>query len=222
MSLIMKRAWRMFKKQEVRTDLMFSECLKESWVIAKNLAIANESLPSFDELYNKYKGQVMAQLRQSIKDEMVCEDICIEVFLKVNEFLQDFDSSKANFSTWIHKITYNKIVDYCRGEGKKAQQRVSTSDLVNSEGQEAFTFIGHLDTSADIEHRELQSKITKAMSKLKPQYKRIAELFYIEQLKYEEIAKELDIPMNRVKVTLLRAKVMLQNYLQAEYQMLYR
>ncbi len=209
----MRKAWQLFKAQEIKTDKMFSDCLKQAWVIAKKL-------PSFNELYKEHKGLVMSQLRQKIKNEEICEELCNDVFLKVNEFLVIFDCERAKFSTWIYKFVENKIVDYFRSEGKKAQQTSKVSDLVNSEGQEAFSFLSDSDASTDIETSELSSKIVEAMSRLKPMYKRIAEMFYVEQLKYDEIAEELNIPMGTVKGTLLRAKVMLQNSLQQEYQML--
>lgn len=212
-SFIMRKAWQLFKAQEIKTDKMFSDCLKQAWVIAKKL-------PSFNELYKEHKGLVMSQLRQKIKNEEICEELCNDVFLKVNEFLVIFDCERAKFSTWIYKFVENKIVDYFRSEGKKAQQTSKVSDLVNSEGQEAFSFLSDSDASTDIETSELSSKIVEAMSRLKPMYKRIAEMFYVEQLKYDEIAEELNIPMGTVKGTLLRAKVMLQNSLQQEYQML--
>lgn len=212
-STIMKRAWELFKNQDVRSDEMFGTCLKMSWAIAKKA-------PTFNELYKDYKGLVMSQLRQKIKNEMVCEELCNDVFLKINEFLDTFDCNRAKFTTWIYKFVENKIIDYFRGEGKRMQQQTNVSDFVNSEGQEAFSFVSHSEASSHIESKELQSKINCALSKLKPQYKRIAELFFVEQKEYKEIAEILDIPMGTVKGTLLRAKVMLQNALQAEYQML--
>jgi RNA polymerase sigma-70 factor (ECF subfamily) len=212
----MRKAWELFKNQSVRTDETFSNCLKLAWSIAKKL----QTLPTFNELYKEHKSMVMSQLRQKIKNESVCEELCNDVFLKVNEILSTFNCEKAKFSTWIYTFVKNKIIDYYRSEGKKAQQTASVSDFVNSEGQEAFSFISDNNASNSVECAELQSKIDLALNNLKPIYKQIAEMFYVEQLKYEEIAERLNVPMGTVKGTLLRAKVMLQNSLQAEYQAL--
>ena len=163
----------------------------------------------------------MAQLRQKLHNEEICEDICVQVFMKVYDVLHTFNSERANISTWIFSITKNKIIDYVRSnEGKKVANTIIVSDLVNSEGQEAFSFVSHISTSQSIESAELQVKIDSAFNNLKPIYKQIAELFYVEQLKYDEIAERLNVPMGTVKGTLLRAKIMLQNFLQSEYQML--
>ena len=209
----MRKAWEIYKAQNIRTDSKFGECLKLAWAIAKKL-------PTFNELYKDYKGLVMSQLRQKIKNVSVCEELCNDIFLKVNEVLSAFDCERAKFSTWIYSFVSNKIVDYFRSEGKKAMQTTNVSDFVNSEGQEAFNFVDNNNASTPIECAELHTKINQALNSLKPIYKQIAEMFYIEQLKYEEIAERLNIPMGTVKGTLLRAKVMLQNSLQAEYHAL--
>ena len=212
-SFIMRKAWEIYKGQEIRTDAKFSECLKLAWAIAKKL-------PTFNELYKDYKSIVMSQIRQTIKNQDDCEDICSEVFIKVNRLLSVFDCERASFKTWVHKITKTMVIDFARGEGKKAQQTSKVSDLINSEGQETFSFLSDNDASTGVETSELSSKIIEAMSRLKPIYKQIAEMFFIKEYSYTEIAEELNIPMGTVKGTLLRAKVMLQNSLQQEYQML--
>ena len=44
------------------------------------------------------------------------------------------------------------------------------------------------------------------VEKLKPRYRRLIELRYFEELSYEEIAAELDVPIGTVKAQLFRAK----------------
>lgn len=212
-SFIMVKAWELYKSQDIRTDAKFSECLKLAWSYYKKY-------PIFDILYKEYKGRVLHQISQTIKNNDACEDICTEVFMKVNRLLSSFTCKKSSFNTWVHRITTTMVVDYSRTEGKKALETSKVSDLVNSEGQEAFSFISDSNASGNIETEELNSKINSALNKLKPIYKQIAEMFYVKQYSYTEIAEELNIPMGTVKGTLLRAKVMLQNSLQSEYQAL--
>ena len=53
------------------------------------------------------------------------------------------------------------------------------------------------------------------IQKLKPEYKRIIELRFLEDKTYKEIADELDLTMANVKVRLLRARQILQEILNA-------
>lgn len=212
---IMLMAWKLFKKEaklpENKTDEMFSICLKKSWSIAKAKSKLN-----FNAIYKEYQPQVLNRLKMSIKNTDECEDICIEVFIKVNEFLGIFDCTKASLKTWIFKIADNKVIDYSR----KKDEEVSISDFVNDEGAECFNYASPDSASKNIESMEIGSKIEIAISGLKPKYRQIADLFYVQQLSYKEIAVELQIPMNNVKVTMMRAKLMLQNALQKDYAML--
>ena len=47
------------------------------------------------------------------------------------------------------------------------------------------------------------------VSALKPRYRRLVELRYFEELSYDEISKELDLPLGTIKAQLFRARDML-------------
>jgi RNA polymerase sigma-70 factor (ECF subfamily) len=49
------------------------------------------------------------------------------------------------------------------------------------------------------------------VSKLKPRYKQLIEKRYFEELSYEEIAEELNLPLGTVKAQLFRAREFLAN-----------
>ncbi|MCB0584457.1 MAG: sigma-70 family RNA polymerase sigma factor, partial [Phaeodactylibacter sp.] len=51
------------------------------------------------------------------------------------------------------------------------------------------------------------------LGRLNSKYRLMIELRYFEELSYEEIATELDIPLGTVKAQLFRAKEMLGNLL---------
>lgn len=214
-SEVMLRAWKLFKSQDIKTDEMFSTCLKQSWCITK----AKGKL-DFNAIYKEYHKIVLNRLQMKVRNAEICEELCNDIFLKVNEYLSVFNCEKAKFNTWLFSFVNNKIIDYYRGEGKKAEQLVNTSDFVDAEGSECFTFVGGEIASTDIESQELGNKIAKVMSRLKPQYREIADLYYVQQKQYKEIAEILRIPMSNVKVTIMRAKLMLQNALQNDYAML--
>jgi RNA polymerase sigma-70 factor (ECF subfamily) len=49
------------------------------------------------------------------------------------------------------------------------------------------------------------------VSQLKPRYRRLIELRYFKEYSYEEIAKEMKLPIGTVKAQLFRAKSLLFN-----------
>jgi RNA polymerase sigma-70 factor (ECF subfamily) len=52
------------------------------------------------------------------------------------------------------------------------------------------------------------------VSQLKPRYRRLVELRYFEEFSYDEIAKELDLPLGTVKAQLYRARDILSSVLE--------
>jgi RNA polymerase sigma factor (sigma-70 family) len=51
------------------------------------------------------------------------------------------------------------------------------------------------------------------VSKLKPRYRKLIELRYFNELSYEEISVELELPIGTVKAQLFRARELLYNIL---------
>ena len=58
------------------------------------------------------------------------------------------------------------------------------------------------------------AKLLRDIKKLKPHYQEVINLRYFQELSYKEISKELDEPINNVKVKLLRAKKLLAEIIQ--------
>ncbi|MBS4029562.1 MAG: sigma-70 family RNA polymerase sigma factor, partial [Ignavibacteriales bacterium] len=68
-----------------------------------------------------------------------------------------------------------------------------------------------VDTS--YEHDETKAVVRAAIQKLPEHYRLILTLFYLEELRYEEICEMTKLPMGTVKTQLYRARVMLQKIL---------
>jgi len=56
------------------------------------------------------------------------------------------------------------------------------------------------------------------MSTLKPKYQRIAELYFLQDKPYNEVAELLEIPLGTVKGMINRVRTMLQAELKPAYQ----
>ena len=56
---------------------------------------------------------------------------------------------------------------------------------------------------------EMAEEVKKHLSSLQDIYRKPAELRFLKEYGYEEIAKELGLPLNTVKIRIMRAKVAL-------------
>jgi RNA polymerase sigma factor (sigma-70 family) len=156
-------------------------------------------------LMDLYWSTVYGYVFSKIQHENESEDIAIETFTKVFAKLKLYNSD-FDFKTWIVSIAHNTMIDHIR-----------KSNVLNISLDDEHHFI---DIEEDLPTPE-ESLILKQdndavnsfISKLKPDYKRIIELRYLEDKTYKEIAEELDLSLANVKVRLLRAKQLLQEIL---------
>ncbi|MCS6819339.1 MAG: sigma-70 family RNA polymerase sigma factor, partial [Chitinophagales bacterium] len=61
-------------------------------------------------------------------------------------------------------------------------------------------------------------RIRQVIEKLSPKYRQLIELRYFDELSYEEIAEQLDLPLGTVKAQLFRAKDMLYALLKSSQE----
>lgn len=180
--------------------------------IDKKLAVANMD---FESIYNAYYKEILNYISYKTFGNSDSEDITSEVFVKVLKSLATYDSSKAAFSTWLYFIANNAIIDYYR-TNKNSSKNVQISDFVDSEGTEYFQIANDNDSANDVESSDLMNSVSKAFDSLKPNYKKIATLFFLEEKKYDEIAEICNIPMGSVKGMISRCRAMLQTELQSK------
>ena len=208
-SEIMRNAWKSFRSQDERTMEMFSKCLKQAWKQAKE----PKKVLNFSEIYNKYYSGLLNYVKIRVKDINVAEDIVSETFVKISTKLDTFDASKGAISTWVYKVANNRIIDYWRTQNAKFGKNLNVDGYTDEDGNELFQFEADNDVQDSIESKESVKTIVSAIESLKPKYKRIADLYFIQEKEYNEIAEICEIPLGTVKGMVFRCREMLQDKL---------
>ena len=205
-SEIMTRAWKLFKAQDVRTMEMFSTCLKDSWNIAKN----GIKTVDINTIYSKYYQSIYYFILSRVNHIEDAEEIVNDVFIKAYKHLHNYDVHVAKINTWLFTIAKNAVIDFYRINHSDKYKNVS--DFTDTDtGKEIYQFVDS--TSDVIENNELAEQIQSAFENLKPKYRKVAELFFLNQKQYKEIAEILDIPMGTVFRMISRCRAMLQESL---------
>ena len=70
-----------------------------------------------------------------------------------------------------------------------------------------------LDPEETLEHKQKVLHMRDLVTKLKPRYRILVEKRYFEELSYEEISSELDLPLGTVKAQLFRARELMYEIL---------
>jgi RNA polymerase sigma-70 factor (ECF subfamily) len=146
-----------------------------------------------------------------VRDKQEVADLVQESFIKAFDSLESYSSSFA-FSTWLYKIATNHTIDYLR------RKRLPTFSI----DQPMETGDGEIEYEvADTTYRpdrhlvedQRRNLIQEAIDALPPKYYRVIVMRHQQEKSYEEIARELDLPLGTVKAHIFRAREMLYKYL---------
>lgn len=165
----------------------------------------------FRTLVRKHKPSVFKFARYLLSDTMDAEDATQEVMVKLwNNFSI---INPLAYKSWLMKTTYNMCIDLRR------KKKIETITDFTAEGNfENFKSDEIVSPALTGENIELGTIISHKISLLPEQQRSVFVLYQIEGLKYREISKITGIPLNSVKVNLLRARKKLQFLLKDYYE----
>lgn len=185
--------------------LKLSEKARQDYELVQKALLGDEK--AFARLLSRYKDTIYFMLLKMLNNRSDAEDLTLEAFGKAFKNLHQYSPTYA-FSTWLFKIASNNCIDFLR---KKKGITISLeNDNDQMESSEA-TRIKSKDLNPEEKLIRKQKAILlhKVVRRLKPHYQTLVELRYFNELSYEEIAKELNLPLGTVKAQLFRARQML-------------
>ena len=139
------------------------------------------------------------------------EDLTQEAFIKALTRWHNFDKQFA-FSTWLYKIRTNNSIDYLRK--KKVSTFSIDKDIESDENDFKFEIPNdeHIpDNNIILDERK--KIIEEAIENLPAKYKEVIVMRHKQDKEYEEIAKELNLPLGTVKAHIFRGRESLSKYL---------
>jgi RNA polymerase sigma-70 factor (ECF subfamily) len=171
---------------------------------------------AYHELLRRYERPVFSLIYRMVRDRALAEDLSQDTFVKVLNALDSY-RPEFKFSSWVFKIANNVAIDQLRKRELDTLSLDGAPDARTREEVEA-TALQAVDRTesplAELESRELGSRIEGAIAKLRPEYRSCILLRHVEGRSYEEIAETLDLPLGTVKTYIHRARHELREYLE--------
>lgn len=187
-----------------------SDKAKQDLVLVEEAKKGNQA--AYAELMDRYRDSIYFTMLKMVKNTDDADDLTIEAFGKAFNRLEQYSPSFA-FSTWLFKIASNNSIDFIRK--KRIQVTSMDSGFSNSDGESIQ--IDARSTGLNPEETIIQGQRIDHMrllvSKLKPKYRELVEKRYFEEMSYEEIAEEMNLPLGTVKAQLFRARDFLASML---------
>jgi len=191
-------------------SLKLSEKARQDYELVRRALEGDEK--AFARLLARYKDAIYFMLLKMVNNRSDAEDLTLEAFGKAFKNLHQYSPTYA-FSTWLFKIASNNCIDFLR---KKKGTFVS---FENNEQNESGEQIKIPSKEPNPEEKLIRQQkailLRKVVRRLKPRYQKLVELRYFNEFSYEEIAKELNLPLGTVKAQLFRAREMLFKMIEA-------
>jgi RNA polymerase sigma-70 factor (ECF subfamily) len=159
--------------------------------------IRRGNMRDFSVLVDRYQDRAYTLASRILGDPASAEEAVQDAFLKAYRGMTSFRGDAA-FGTWFYRIVYNCCLTRTR---RIVPDRIS---LEEAEREEPVSE----EPAADVqmETREMVDLVNQILGKLPQQWRSVVTLYYIDELRYEEIAEILGVPLGTVKTHLFRAR----------------
>ncbi|HXH99969.1 MAG TPA: sigma-70 family RNA polymerase sigma factor [Sphingobacteriaceae bacterium] len=185
----------------------FSENAKNDFSLVVRAKVGDQK--AYADLMQRYKDSIYFMALKMVNNKDDAQDLTVETFGKAFENLEKYKPDFA-FSTWLFRIATNNCIDFIR---KKRVSLVSIDSLNDDSGDERQMQIKSdaLNPEEESIKKQQNKELKDIVDKLPLRYRTLIVLRYFDELSYEEIAKQLDLPLGTVKAQLFRARDLLSN-----------
>ncbi len=143
---------------------------------------------AFTILYERYSNRILYFMFKMLRnDEAKAQDFTQDVFMKVIEKADQFDTNKS-FKTWIFTVAANHCKNYFRSNKQLFDIDSSNNSLVYDDSIEE-----------NYDQKEFKRRLDIEVNKLSYKFKETFILRYFEDLKLKEIAEIMDCPVGTIK-----------------------
>jgi RNA polymerase sigma-70 factor (ECF subfamily) len=163
--------------------------LKTSWDEKKET--------DFEELFNRHFRELHAYGYILLKDWDVAEEIVQGLFLKLWE-KGNWENASISIKSYLYKSVYNESLNYIRGQKVHLKYEYQTEYRMKNE-------INQQPADGKVTLSELEEHLEQALSKLPEKCRAIFHLSRFEELKYQEIASQLQVSIKTVETHMGKA-----------------
>jgi RNA polymerase sigma-70 factor (ECF subfamily) len=192
----------------------FSEANMKDLEVLERIKAGDDK--AFRAIYVKYAPWVRQFIYLRVHNPKMAEDILQDIMSKVWSSLDKYKVDRT-FNSWLWRIVKNHMVDHYRKSAHTVLNTatnvgISCEDLdIDSAREQNVVFENTIEDrsrTADkrINERDVARFVGSILGSVSERERRVLEMYFFEEMSYTEIAEELNIPLNTMKVILLRVK----------------
>ncbi|MDB5390382.1 MAG: rpoE 1 [Planctomycetaceae bacterium] len=165
---------------------------------------------AFGTLVSRYQDRLLGTLVTMLGSVEDARDVAQEAFVQAYQKLESF-RGQSQFYSWLFRIALNSSVDHHR---RQRRPTLSIDAAREQTGAEPADLHPEISPTFGVERTERQALVQLALSKLSPDYRQVLVLKEMEDLKYDEIAELVKIPVGTVRSRIHRGRAELKAILE--------
>jgi len=162
---------------------------------------------SYAKLLKRYRDSVYYMILKIVHKKEDAENLTIEVFGKAFNQIHNYDQKSA-FSTWLFRIAVNNSIDFIRkkrmDEPIESPKHKNHKPSIKNKTEEFDPFISFNKKERKIIAQEL-------VNQMPDNYKELTTLRYFKEYSFDKIARELNLPIEKVKTKLTRGNQLIES-----------
>lgn len=177
--------------------------------LIRQMADGNESAMAM--FYDRHSACLYGLALKILRDEYDAQDVLQDSLVTVWKKSETFDPRLCSPLGWATMILRNKAIDYLRSRERR-QKRLERAKA-------EFWISDDMDDGSAGEpvRREHRNLVRQALTKLRPEQRRMLDLAFFSGLSHAEISERLRAPLGTVKTVIRRSLIELRSQLQLAF-----
>jgi RNA polymerase sigma-70 factor, ECF subfamily len=172
------------------------------------IQLRSGDMEAIARLIERYQHRLYRYLLRLVSRPSTAEDLFQQTWLRVMERIRYYDP-KRSFEGWLFAVAHNLAIDHLR----RRQPESLDEPLPSGESQSDLARSRDPGALEQLMSKERASCVLDAVSELPLPFREVITLRFEEEMKLEEIASVLALPMGTVKTRLHRAMKALRTIL---------
>lgn len=144
---------------------------------------------AFEQMFKAHYKELHSYANVMLRDEDTAEEIVQSMFLKFWE-KRELLNVQTSIKAYLYKCVYNDSLNYLKHQKVKTKYQDFAAYTMNDHHEAA---------SSRVELTELKYKLQEALNELPEHCRTIFQMSRFEELKYREIAEQLDLSIKTVE-----------------------
>jgi RNA polymerase sigma-70 factor (ECF subfamily) len=175
-------------------------------------AAMNGHSGAFGEIFTRYKRRIFYLAQRIMRNHEDAEDVVQEAFQLAFTHLQEFKGG-SQFSTWLSRIAINVALMKLRKKARKVEISIDESESDEIPLRDSVPDLA-LNPEQDCLRTERSRILREALAELRPNARRVLELYELEGRSMKEIAATMGISVAAVKARIFHARPKMRHELE--------